>query len=76
MKATLWNTYATRGYTHDVANDQASSGGVHHHQVRKAKSGWQKRIVQSNGKHSAYGPVEPVSDAEGEAAFETALTSP
>ena len=67
-----WNTYATRGYTHDVANDQASSGGVHLYQVRKAASGWQTRICQSNGRHQSYGPVISISDAEGESHFATA----
>ncbi len=72
MRKSTWNTYKTRGYTHDVANDQASAGGVHHHQVRKTASGWQVRIVQSNGRHVAYGPVSPVSDEDGEAYFATA----
>jgi len=72
MKATTWNTYRTTGYTHDVAQDQRSAGGVHHHQVRRTKSGWQKRIVQSNGNHSATGEVTPMSDADGEAAYATA----
>lgn len=72
LKKTTWNTYATRGYTFDVANDQASSGGVHHHQVRKTSKGWQKRICQSNGMNVAYGPVSPIGEAEGEALFATA----
>ncbi len=72
MKNTTWTTYRTAGYTFDAANDQASAGGVHHHQVRKTKSGWQKRILQSNGRHEAAGPVTAISDLEGEAAFATA----
>lgn len=64
-----WNTYATYGYTHDVANDQKSAGGVHHHEIRKTKAGWQTRICQCNGNHIAYGPVESVDDAEGESLF-------
>lgn len=72
MKATNWNTYATRGYTHDVANDRASAGGVHHHQVRRTKAGWQKRVCQSNGSHQAYSHVESVSDEDGEAYFAAA----
>lgn len=72
MKKTTWNTYATRGYSHDVANDQASAGGVHHHQVRKTKYGWQYRVLQSNGWHSAAGPVSVISDANGEAHYATA----
>jgi hypothetical protein len=70
-----WNTYATRGYTYDAANDQASAGGVHHHQVRLGKAGWQTRICQSNGRHQAYGPVSAISDEDGEANFATAKQS-
>lgn len=70
MKKTTWNTYYTSGYTHDVANDQSSAGGVHLYQVRRTKSGhWQKRTLQSNGRHEASGPVESVTDAAGEALY-------
>lgn len=72
IRKSNWNTYATRGYTHDVANDQASAGGVHHHQVRLGKRGWQHRICQSNGRYQSYGPVSVITDAEGEAHFATA----
>jgi hypothetical protein len=72
MNATTWNTYHTSGYTHDVAQDQRSAGGVHHHQVRRTKSGWQKRIKQTNGRFTAYGETMPMSDADGAAAFATA----
>lgn len=72
MKKRNWNTYATRGYTFDVANDQPSSGGVHHHQVRRGAAGWQTRILQSNGEFQAPGPVVSVTDAQGEAYFATA----
>lgn len=72
MKRSAWNTYRTTAYTFNVANDQPSSGGVHHHQVRKTRSGWQKRIIQSNGTYRASGPVVPVDDANGEAAYATA----
>lgn len=72
MKTTTWNTYRTTGYTHDVAQDQRSAGGVHLHQVRKTKAGWQKRIKQINGRFVAFGPVTALTDAEGEAAFATA----
>jgi len=75
MKKTTWNTYATYGYTHDVANDQRSAGGVHLHQVRKTASGWQKRICQSNGRFRSYSEVSPLSDADGEAAFATVQQS-
>ncbi len=73
MRKSTWTTYATSGYTHDVANDQGSQGGVHHHQVRKTKYGWQYRICQANGRHSAFGPVTPISEEDGEARFATAL---
>jgi len=72
MKKTTWNTYRTTGYTYDVAQDQASAGGVHHHQIRKTKGGWQKRIRQSNGRHTAFGPVSSMAAADGEAAYATA----
>lgn len=72
IRKTTWNTYATTCYTYDAANDQRSAGGVHHHQVRKAASGWQYRICQSNGRYESYGPVSPLSDADGEARFATA----
>lgn len=73
IKKTTWNTYATRCYTYDVANDQRSAGGVHLHQVRWTPDGWQTRILQTNGRFSAAGPVEPVRDnAEGAALFATA----
>lgn len=73
MKRTAWNTYREKPCMHDVANDQASSGGVHLHQVRRTRSGhWQTRICQSNGRHQAYGPVTPISEEEGESLFATA----
>lgn len=75
MKSTNWNTYKTRLYTYDVAQDQASAGGVHHHQVRKAKSGWETRILQTNGTHEAAGKFEEVSDEVGRALFEQAKNS-
>lgn len=69
----MWQTFVTRAYTYDVANDQRSAGGVHLHQVRKGKSSWQKRIEQSNGRYSSYSPVVAISDADGEAYFATAM---
>jgi len=72
MKRQTWNTYRTTGYTFDVANDQRSAGGVHHHQVRKTADGWQERILQSNGTYSAAGETVAIPDAEGEAKFESA----
>lgn len=73
MNKRTWNTYATYGYSYDVANDQASAGGVHNHQVRKTQNGgWQERIRQSNCGSASYGPVTAISDADGEAHFATA----
>lgn len=72
IRKSTWNTYAIAAYTYDVANDQASAGGVHCHQVRKTESGWQTRIRQGNGRHVSFGPVSPISEADGEAHFATA----
>lgn len=69
IRKSAWTTFATTSYTHDVANDQASAGGVHLHQVRRTKGGWQTRICQSNGRHKSYGAVVPIDDAEGEALY-------
>jgi hypothetical protein len=74
MRKTTWNTYYTTGYMYDVANDQKSAGGCHHHQVRKTATGWQKRILQSNGVYRAAGPVSAISPDEGEALYTTAMT--
>lgn len=65
----IWTTYYTGGYTHDVANDQRSAGGVHHYEVRYRHGRWQRRILQSNGRHHAYGPVEDIDATTGEALF-------
>lgn len=73
LRINEWNTYATLGYTFDVANDPRSQGGVHHHQVRHwLGRGWEHRIVQSNGRHVAIGPVEPMSESDGTRAFQKA----
>lgn len=72
MRKTTWNTYAMNGYTHDVANCQASAGGVHLHQIRKTPSGWQQRVLQSNGNHQAAGEVWSIPESEGEVKFERA----
>ena len=72
IRKDTWNTYRTSCYTHDVANDQQSAGGVHHHQVRLHKGRWEKRIVQSNGRFTAVGPTETVDDESGASWFELA----
>ena len=73
MRRDTWTTFATYGYTRDVANDQRSAGGVHLHQIRRTRAGqWQRRILQTNGRHEAAGPVEPIETAAGEAAYQTA----
>ena len=69
-----WNTYSVTGYTHDVAQDQRSAGGVHLHQVRRSKRGWLERIQQRNGRYSATGEVHAISDLAGEEKFATALS--
>jgi alkylated DNA nucleotide flippase Atl1 len=76
MKTTLrrgtWNTYRITGYTYQAGTDARATGGVHLHEVRRGRAGWQKRVVDSNGNYSSAGEAEPISDAEGEAAFQTA----
>ena len=72
IRPDVWNTYRCVGYTYDVANDQRSAGGVHLHQVRRTRDGWQHRICQSNGTYRSFGEVSPMSDSEGAAAFATA----
>ena len=73
-KKSDWLTYAPYGYTYDVAQDQRSAGGVHDHEIRYSENGgWQTRIAQSNGRHTAYGPIEAVDDATGQAFYDTAL---
>jgi hypothetical protein len=72
IKKTTWNSYDHTGYTYDCANDQRSAGGIHIHQVRLGKHGWQHRICQSNGSHTAYSPVTPIDDEQGETWFEQA----
>lgn len=75
MRKTTWNTYKILGYTHDVANDQRSAGGIHDYQVRKGKAGWQTRIRQSNGRYQSFSAVWPISEQDGEAYFEQARTA-
>ena len=75
MTTAHWTTYRTTGYTHDVAQYQASAGGVHHHQVRRARNGWQYRIVQANGRHTSYGAVASLSAVDDAARWATAMQS-
>jgi hypothetical protein len=72
IRKNVWNTYQTTGYTHDVANDQSSAGGVHLYQVRLHRGAWQTRVKQSNGSHVAYGPTHDVDIADGLDCFERA----
>ena len=68
-----YTTVLTRGYTHDVANDQASAGGVHLTQIRKtATGGWFKRIKQSNGRFSAVSNTESITGQQAMALIEQA----
>lgn len=69
MDKRKWNSYHTCGYTYDVANDQRSAGGVHIYQIRKVKGGWEKRIVQSNGRFFGVGPTEKLSNEDGLSCF-------
>jgi len=57
-------TYRTTGYTHDVANDQSSAGGVHLHCVQHTADGYEYVICQSNGNRQAYGEYEPVTEED------------
>ena len=72
MNKQNWATYKTECYTHDVGHDRSSAGGVHLHQVRWNGHRWIHRIVQVNGRYVAYGPVTPLEDGEGRAAWESA----
>lgn len=67
-----WNTYAVRGYTHQVGTDHRACGGAHLHQVKRLPSTWAVRVVDSNGRFRSAGPARPVSAAEGECLFERA----
>ena len=69
MKKSNWNTYKITGFTHQVGTDPRATGGVHLHQVRKHKTGWQRRTVDSNGRYTSAGMVETLSPAEGNAKF-------
>lgn len=69
---TRWNTYRVTGYTHQVGDDGRATGGVHLHQVRKSGQYWQRRTVDSNGRHTSAGPVSPIPADQGEALYATA----
>jgi len=72
MRRTTWHTHKTTCYTHDVSQDRRSAGGVHLHQVRKGKDGWQERILQSNGRFDSVSPTYDISEEEGKSLFEDA----
>jgi len=67
LKVTNWNTYRITGFKSGVVDDQASAGGIHQHQIRRRskKTGWEHRIVQTNGTHEAKGPVTTLTDLDG-----------
>lgn len=67
-----WNTYAVTGYTHQVGTDPRATGGVHLHQIKRLRSTWAKRIVDSTGRFASPGEVTPVDVATGECLFERA----
>ena len=73
MRKTTWNTYWVNGYTHQVGTDQRATGGVHLHQVKRTGDCWLRRTVDSNGRYWSAGQASPISDEEGEAAFESAF---
>jgi hypothetical protein len=73
LRKSVWNTYRITGYTHQVGDDARATGGVHLHQVRRSRRGWQRRTVDSNGRYTSPGPVAPLADAEGEALYRQAL---
>ena len=74
MRKDRWNTYSLSGFSYDVANDQASAGGVHIRQIKRGCEGWMHRVLQINGNHRASGPAEPIDAAHGEACYECAKT--
>lgn len=57
-------TCRTTGYTHDVADDQSSAGGVHLHCIQFTADGYEYVICQSNGDHQAYGEYEPITEED------------
>lgn len=69
MRRDVWTTYRTTGYTHQVGTDPRATGGVHFHQVRKTSTGWQKRIIESNGRYESTSPIQQLDAAEGERYF-------
>ena len=74
IKKSQWNTYKTTCYTYDVANDPASTGGVHYYQIRWWGGRWQQRICQSNGNHSSYSSISSLDHEDGAAHYERATT--
>jgi hypothetical protein len=67
MNRTTWSTYAISGYT-GGGQDQRAAGGVVLHEVRRTRTGyWQRRHVNSNGRHEEVLGVEPLDAPEGEA---------
>lgn len=77
LSRSTWNTYRETGAAYDVTQDgHPSAGNVWQHQIRRARfGGWQKRIKQVGNFCHAFGPVSPISEEEGEAAFATAAQS-
>ena len=71
-----WTTYEVCTYTHDVANDQRSAGGVHIHQVRCVDGQWQHRICQANERAQAYSSVSIIDEADGLKYWEAAQQTP
>lgn len=75
MRKNQWNTFRITGYTYQNGDDPRAAGGVHLHQIKRGKASWLQRKVDSNGRYHSAGPDEPISEIEGEAAYETALAT-
>lgn len=69
VKKNQWNTYRVVGYTYQAGTDQRACGGVHLLEVCQRKSGWLKRVADSNGRFYSPGSAEEIPAAEGEALF-------
>ena len=63
-----YRTVTARPYQFDLSGGHSpqSCGGVHLVQLMKTESGWNKRVVQSNGNHTFTAKGYPISDEEAE----------
>jgi len=74
-RRSVWNTYRTLEYVYDVAGDEPRQEYLQLHQVRRLKTGWQTRVLEmeTDGSAQTPGPIEAITDAEGEAHYATAV---